>query len=326
MTKEEFNFPRQSLSIEKLTDNYGRFIFDPLEKGYGVTIGNALRRVLLSSLEGYAITGLRISGVKHEFDTIDGVVENLVDIILNLKKVVLKKINDAAENRILVKIKNQSVFKAGDINKASSSFNVVNTDHVICHLDESVYLEMEIYVGKGKGYVTAEENDIKVDHLDAIRIDSIFTPIVNVSYSVEDIRVGHKTDYDKLIIDVTTNGSINPDEAIKYAAAILSSYFNMFFDNDLAWRNEKVTTNVFEGDVSAIKKLLATPLAELNMSVRSFNCLSAANIKTLGDLVKLNMSDMMQFRNLGKKSLNELAQILEERNLKFGLDLSKYGL
>jgi DNA-directed RNA polymerase subunit alpha len=322
----DVKLPEQGLFIEKLTDNHGVFIFEPLESGYGVTVGNALRRVLISSLDGYAIIGIRIPGVKHEFDTIDGVVESLVDIILNLKRVIFKKTIDTPENKILVKIKNQSVFKASDIDKASSSFEIINPDHIICHLDESVYLEIEIYVGKGKGYVPAEENDLASTYFDTIKIDSIFTPITNVSYKVEDIRVGQKTDYDKLILDINTNGSIKPDYALKTAASIITNYFNIFLDNNIKWKTKNEEEVLFEGDILTMKKVLSIPLADLNMSVRSFNCLNSANIKTLGDLVKLDIADMMQFKNFGKKSLTELTKILEERDLKFGLDLSKYGL
>ena len=319
------NLPDQTLSIDSISDNHGVFIFEPLERGYGVTIGNALRRVLLTSLEGYAVTAIRISGVKHEFDTIEGVVESLVDIILNLKGVIFKKLNDSDEDKVLVKITNKNVFKAGDISNASSSFKVVNPDHVICHFDDSIYFEIELHIGKGKGYVPAEENKVESDQLGIIPIDSIYTPIINVSYEVGNTRVGRKTDYDRLIIDVKTNGSVKPDDAIKTAASIITSHFSVFSDSVIPWKVNNVKGQNVDSEISNIKKILNTPISELNMSVRSYNCLYSADIKNLADLVKLKDSDMMQFRNFGKKSLDELAKILEDRKLKFGMDLSKYG-
>ena len=317
----------EKVVMEKADDFHGLFVFKPLEPGYGVTIGNALRRILLSSLEGYAITGIKIPGILHEFSSIDGVVEDVTDIILNLKQVRFKKVSDLVENKITVTVSNQDVLKAGDISKFTSSFEVLNPDLILCHLDSSKELEVEIQVEKGRGYLPGEDNKPTEQVFGFISIDAIFTPIKNVKYSVENTRVEQKTDYEKLIIDIETDGSIHPESALKEAANILIQHFMLFSDQNMILETaDSAEPEAVDEEMLHMRKLLKTPLSDLDLSVRAYNCLKAADVKTLGDLVRLEISDMMKFRNFGKKSLAELEQLIAEKNLTFGMDLSKYKL
>lgn len=313
--------------MEKSDDFHGIFEFKPLEKGYGVTIGNALRRILLSSLEGYAITSVKFPGVLHEFSTIEGVVEDVTEIILNLKSIRLKKVVDLVENRIEVNLKNVAVVTAGDLGKFTSSYKILNPDQVICHLDDKKEFEMEILVDKGRGYVPADEpraNEIPFGH---VAIDSIYTPVKNVRYSVENTRVEQKTDYERLLLDIQTDGSIHPEEALKGAANILIQHFMLFSDQTMTFEKQMAEEdNQVDEEMLRMRKLLKTNLSELDLSVRAFNCLKSADLKTLGDLVKLEISDMMKFRNFGKKSLTELEQMVAEKQLTFGMDVAKYRL
>ncbi len=321
-----FQMP-EKVVMEKADDFHGLFEFKPLEKGYGVTIGNALRRILLSSLEGYAITGIKIPGVLHEFSTIEGVMEDVTEVILNLKMVRLKKVSDTNDNKIVLSIKNQEVFKAGDINKYTSAFQVLNPDHIICHLDSSVNLEVELTIDKGRGYLPAEESRPAEQVFGYIPIDAIFTPIKNVKYSVENFRVEQKTDYEKLILEIQTDGSIHPEDALKGAANILIKHFMLFSDQTMTFETAKPEEEeTVDEEMLHMRKLLKTPIADLDLSVRAYNCLKAADIKSLGDLAALDISDMMKFRNFGKKSLAELEQLIAEKGLTFGMDLSKYKL
>jgi len=321
-----FQMP-EKVVMEKADDFHGLFTFKPLEKGYGVTIGNALRRILLSSLEGYAITSVKLPGVVHEFSTIEGVVEDVTDIILNLKQVRFKKVHEAIDGKITVEIKNQSIVTAGDIAKFTSSFEVLNPDLVICHLDDSKSLEIEISVEKGRGYLPAEDSKPKDQIFGVIPIDAIFTPIKNVKYSVENTRVEQKTDFEKLILEVNTDGSIHPEKALQEAAKILIQHFMLFSDQTMVLDSTGVTEpEPIDEEFLHMRKLLKTSLSDLDLSVRAFNCLKAADVKTLGDLARLEISDMMKFRNFGKKSLAELEQLIQEKGLTFGMDLSKYKL
>lgn len=313
--------------MEKSDDFHGMFTFKPLEKGYGVTIGNALRRILLSSLEGYAITGIKIPGILHEFSTIEGVVEDVAEIILNLKQVRFRKVSDAPESRITIAVKKQKQFKASDIGKATAGFEILNPDQVICTLDETAHFEIELTIEKGRGYLPAEENKPAEQMFGFIPIDAIFTPIKNVKYSVENTRVEQKTDYEKLVIDIETDGSIHPEKALEGAAFILIQHFRLFSDKSIEIETGK-DSEIEEVDEELLhmRKLLKTSLHDLDLSVRAYNCLKAADVKTLGDLVKLEISDMMKFRNFGKKSLAELEQLVAEKGLVFGMDLAKYKL
>lgn len=321
-----FQMP-EKVVMEKADDFHGLFTFKPLEKGYGVTIGNALRRILLSSLEGYAITSVKLPGVVHEFSTIEGVVEDVTDIILNLKQVRFKKVHDSIDGKITVEVKDQSVFTAGDIAKFTSSFEVLNPELVICHLDESKSFEIELTVEKGRGYLPAEESKPKEQVFGVIPIDAIFTPIKNVKYSVENTRVEQKTDFEKLILEVTTDGSIHPEKALQESAKILIQHFMLFSDQTMVLDSTGISEpEPIDEEFLHMRKLLKTPLGDLDLSVRAFNCLKAADVKTLGDLAKLEISDMMKFRNFGKKSLAELEQLIQEKGLTFGMDLSKYKL
>ncbi|WP_291780586.1 DNA-directed RNA polymerase subunit alpha [Cecembia sp.] len=321
-----FQMP-EKVVMEKADDFHGLFTFKPLEKGYGVTIGNALRRILLSSLEGYAITSVKLPGVVHEFSTIEGVVEDVTDIILNLKQVRLKKLHDSIDGKITVELKNQSVFTAGDIAKFTSSYEVLNPELIICHLDETKSFEIELTVEKGRGYLPAEESKPKEQVFGVIPIDAIFTPIKNVKYSVENTRVEQKTDFEKLIIEVTTDGSIHPEKALQESAKILIQHFMLFSDQTMVLDTGGISEpEPIDEEFLHMRKLLKTPLGDLDLSVRAFNCLKAADVKTLGDLAKLEISDMMKFRNFGKKSLAELEQLIQEKGLTFGMDLSKYKL
>lgn len=321
-----FQMP-EKVVMEKADDFHGLFEFKPLEKGYGVTIGNALRRILLSSLEGYAITGIKIPGVLHEFSTIEGVMEDVTEVILNLKMVRLKKISDTTDNKVVISLKGQEVFKAGDINNFTSSFQVLNPDHIICHLDSSINLEVELTLDKGRGYLPAEENKPAEQVFGFIPIDAIFTPIKNVKYAIENFRVEQKTDYEKLILEIQTDGSIHPEDALKGAANILIKHFMLFSDQTMTFETAKPEEEeTVDEEMLHMRKLLKTPIADLDLSVRAYNCLKAADIKSLGDLAALDISDMMKFRNFGKKSLAELEQLIAEKGLTFGMDLSKYKL
>ncbi|MCS6967121.1 MAG: DNA-directed RNA polymerase subunit alpha [Cytophagales bacterium] len=313
--------------MEKADEFYGLFEFKPLEKGYGVTIGNALRRVLLSSLEGYAIIGIKIRGVLHEFSTIEGVVEDVSEIVLNLKMVRFKRLVDNPDLKFTVSVRGQTALKAGDFSRFTSHFQILNPDHVICTMDPSVSLEMDIYLDKGRGYVPAEENRVADNSFGYIPIDAIFTPIRNVKYSVENTRVEQKTDYERLVIEVQTDGSIHPEEALKGAANILIKHFMLFSDQTMTFESSKQEEEeTVDEEFLHMRKLLKTPLSELDLSVRAYNCLKAADIKTLGDLVQLEISEMMKFRNFGRKSLTELEQLVASKNLTFGMDVSKYRL
>jgi DNA-directed RNA polymerase subunit alpha len=321
-----FQMP-EKVVMEKADDFHGLFTFKPLEKGYGVTIGNALRRILLSSLEGYAITGIRIPGVLHEFSTIEGVVEDVSEIILNLKMVRFKKVTEVVDNKINISIKNKKVFKAGDITKFTNSFEVLNPELVICNMDESFSLDLEVVVEKGRGYLPAEEIRQTEQVFGYIPIDATFTPIKNVKFSVENTRVEQKTDYEKLILDIETDGSVHPEFALKGAANILIQHFMLFSDQTMILETaEPGEPEAVDEEMLHMRKLLKTSLNDLDLSVRAYNCLKAADVKSLGDLVRLDISDMMKFRNFGKKSLAELEQLVQEKNLQFGMDLSKYKL
>ncbi len=322
-----FQKPDKVIMIE--SDNrFGKFEFRPLEPGYGITIGNALRRILLSSLEGYAITAIKIDGVEHEFASITGVIEDVVDIVLNIKQVRFKKlIEDVNDEKIIVTISDQDVFKAGDLNRFLSSFEVLNPDLEICHMEKDVELHFEIYINKGRGYVPAEENKPFDAEFSLIPVDAIFTPIVNVKYSVENYRVEQKTDYEKLLMEITTDGSIHPKEALKEAAKILIYHFMLFSDEKITLdSDERAANEEFDEEVLHMRQLLKTKLVDLDLSVRALNCLKAAEVETLGDLVKFNKNDLLKFRNFGKKSLTELDELLETMNLSFGMDTLKYKL
>ncbi|MEY4315337.1 MAG: hypothetical protein RI977_714 [Bacteroidota bacterium] len=304
------------------------FEFSPLEKGYGVTIGNAMRRILLSSLEGFAITSVKIQGVDHEFSTIKGVTEDVVEMVLNLKQVRFKSNSSTEEQeKIFISVKGKDQFLAGDIGRYTNAFNILNPELVICNMEPTVNLELEITVGKGRGYVPAEENKVKDAQIGTIAIDSIYTPIRNVKYSVEDFRVEQRTDYEKLVMEVTTDGSIHPEEAMKEAAKILIQHFVLFSDENIMPESKasKAVEEVDEGFLS-MRKVLKTPLADLDLSVRAYNCLKAAEIKTLGELVNYHIDDLLKFRNFGKKSLSELEEFVREKGLHFGMDVARYNI
>ncbi|NBV13008.1 MAG: DNA-directed RNA polymerase subunit alpha [Sphingobacteriia bacterium] len=321
----QFQMPERVV-LEKDNDFYGKFLFRPLEKGYGITIGNSLRRILLSSLEGYAIVSIKIPSVEHEFSTVKGVFEDVAEMILNLKGVRLKKILDG-EDKIFVTVRGKDVFTAGDIALHTNAYQVTNPDHIICHLDKNIQFDIELTVGKGRGYRLAEDNVQNDTPLGVIAIDSVFTPIKNVKYSVENTRVGQRTDYEELVIDVATDGTIDPEDALKDAANILIRHFMLFSDNSIQLKTEEpVQRKEVDENFLHIRKLLKTSLTDLDLSVRAFNCLKAADIKTLGDLVSFNIADMLKFRNFGKKSLTELEELVAEKGLTFGMDIAKYRL
>lgn len=306
----------------------GQFEFRPLEPGYGITVGNALRRILLSSLEGFAITSFRIEGVDHEFSTIKGVVEDVTEIVLNLKQVRFKRQIDSTDHETVnFTISGSDTFTAGDIGKNASSFQVLNPDHVICTLEPSIKLNVEITIGKGRGYRPAEENKQGNTAIGTIAIDSIFTPIKNVKYSIENFRVEQKTDYEKLIIDIHTDGSISPKDALQEAAKILIYHFMLFSDERITLEApEKAETEEFDESSLHMRQLLKTKLVDMDLSVRALNCLKAADIETLGELVSFNKNDLLKFRNFGKKSLTELEDLVESKGLSFGMNVSKYKL
>lgn len=321
-----FQMP-EKVTMEKADDFHGLFTFKPLEPGFGVTIGNALRRILLSSLEGYAITGIKVPGVLHEFSTVEGVVEDISEIILNLKMVRFKKISDTVDSKIVIPVNGKSQFTAGDIANYTSTFEVLNPELVICNLDESADVEFELTIEKGRGYVPAEENRPTEQIFGYIPIDAIFTPIKNVKYNLENTRVEQKTDYEQLVIDIETDGSIHPENALKGAANILIQHFMLFSDQTMILESADLREpEAVDEEMLHMRKLLKTALNDLDLSVRAYNCLKAADVRSLGDLVRLEISDMMKFRNFGKKSLAELEQLVAEKNLTFGMDLSKYKL
>jgi len=323
------NFQKpEKVILNHSTETEGQFEFRPLEPGYGLTVGNAIRRVLLSSLEGFAFTSLRISGVEHEFSTIQGVVEDVTEIVLNLKQVRFKRQIEENEGETLTaSFSGQEKITAGDLGKFTSGFQVLNPDQVICHLDKGVKLEMQLTIEKGRGYVPAEENKKSNAALGTIFIDSIYTPIKNVKYSIENYRVEQKTDYEKLIIDIVTDGSIHPKEALTEAAKILIHHFMLFSDEKIALE-ETAPTDIenLDEEVIRMRQLLKTKLADMDLSVRALNCLKAAEVETLGELVGYTKLDLMKFRNFGKKSLTELDELVESKGLSFGMDLSKFKL
>ena len=309
-------------------DFFGKFEFRPLEPGFGTTVGNALRRILLSSLEGFAINYIRIAGVEHEFATVPGVKEDVTNIILNLKKVRFKRVVEEFETeKVSINVENTEEFKAGDISKYLTGFEVLNPELVICHLDSSAKMQIEISINKGRGYVPSDENREFCTDPAMIPIDSIYTPIRNVMYQVEPFRVEQKTDYDRLVLEITTDGSIHPKEALKEAAKILIYHFMLFSDEKITIETSDMDGNEeFDEEVLHMRQLLKSKLVDLNLSVRALNCLKAADVETLGQLVQYNKTDLLKFRNFGKKSLTELDDLLESLNLSFGTDISKYKL
>ncbi len=324
------NFQKpDKIVLQKVTDFEGQFEFRPLEPGFGLTIGNALRRVLLSSLEGYAIIGIKIEGIDHEFATLKGVTEDVTEMILNLKQVRFKKLTDQeiSTEKITLNIQNSTEFNAGMIGEATQLFQVMNPGQLICTLDTSASILIEITIGKGRGYVPSEENKIKDTPFGYIPIDSIHTPIKNVKYSIENYRVEQKTDFEKLILDVATDGTINPEEAVKQASRIMIQHLMIITDENITFDNkEDKKEDVVDEQVLQLRKILKTPLEDLDLSVRAFNCLKAAKINSLSELVQYEQEDLMKFRNFGQKSLSEIEQVLGERGLHFGMDLPKLGL
>jgi len=322
-----FQKPDKVIMLES-DDKFGKFEFRPLEPGYGITVGNALRRILLSSLEGYAITTVKIEGVDHEFATIKGVIEDVTDIILNLKQIRFKnEVDDFDSEKVSISITGQEEFTAGDINKFMTGFRVLNTDLVICRMEPDVKIQMELTINKGRGYVPSVENKPVEAEFGVIPIDSIFTPIKTVQYAVENYRVEQKTDYEKLILDIATDGSVQPKEALKEAAKILIYHFMLFSDEKITLdSDEKFANEEFDEEVLHMRQLLKTKLVDMDLSVRALNCLKAADVDTLGDLVTYNRNDLLKFRNFGKKSLTELDDLLDNMGLNFGMDISKYKL
>jgi DNA-directed RNA polymerase subunit alpha len=322
-----FQKPDKVIMINS-TDFDGKFEFRPLEPGYGLTVGNALRRVLLSSLEGFAITSVKIGGVDHEFSTIPGVVEDVTEIILNLKQLRFKRQIDEVDNEIVsIVISGKDQITAGDFQKYISGFQILNTDQVICNLDSKVKLEIELNIEKGRGYVPAEENKKSNASIGTIFTDSIFTPIKNVKYSVENFRVEQKTDYEKLVFEIMTDGSINPQDALTDAARILIHHFMLFSDERITLEADEIAkTETYDEESLHMRQLLKTKLIDMDLSVRALNCLKAAEVDTLGDLVSFNKNDLMKFRNFGKKSLTELEELVIVKGLSFGMDLTKYKL
>jgi DNA-directed RNA polymerase subunit alpha len=322
-----FQKPDKVIMIES-TDFSGRFEFRPLEPGFGLTVGNALRRVLLSSLEGFAITSLRVDGVEHEFSAIKGVVEDVTEIILNLKQVRFKKqIEETTNESVTVNVSGQEQLTAGDLQSYISGFQVLNPDLVICNMDKSVSFNMDISIEKGRGFVPAEENKKSSAPLGTIFTDSIYTPIKNVKYAVENFRVEQKTDYEKLIFDIDTDGSISPKDALTEAAKILIHHFMLFSDERITLEADEIAqTETYDEESLHMRQLLKTKLVDMDLSVRALNCLKAAEVDTLGDLVSFNKNDLMKFRNFGKKSLTELEELVNVKGLNFGMDLGKYKL
>ncbi len=322
-----FQKPDKVIMLES-NDRFGKFEFRPLEPGFGITVGNALRRILLSSLEGFAITSVKIQGVDHEFSTIKGVAEDVTDIILNLKQVRFKRMVENVESeKITVQLGGSDRVVAGDFNKVLHGFKILNPDLLICTTDPSIKVTMELNIEKGRGYVPSEENRQPGAPIGVIAIDSIYTPIKNVKYAIENYRVEQKTDYEKLLIDIETDGSIHPKEALKEAAKILIYHFMLFSDEKITLdSDEKFTNEEFDEEVLHMRQLLKTKLVDMDLSVRALNCLKTAEVETLGDLVKFNKNDLLKFRNFGKKSLTELDELLATMNLHFGMEVGKYKL
>ena len=322
-----FQKPDKVIMIES-SEYEGRFEFRPLEPGYGLTVGNALRRVLLSSLEGFAITSVKIEGVDHEFSTIPGIVEDVTEIVLNLKQIRFKRQIEEVDNELVsISISGQDKITAGDFQKFISGFQILNSDQVICNLDSKVNIQMEITIDKGRGYVTSEENKNQTAQLGTVFVDSIFTPIKNVKYHIEDFRVEQKTDYEKLVFDIITDGSITPQDALTDAARILIHHFMLFSDERITLEADEIAkTETYDEESLHMRQLLKTKLIDMDLSVRALNCLKAAEVDTLGDLVSFNKNDLMKFRNFGKKSLTELEELVLLKGLNFGMDLSKYKL
>ena len=322
-----FQKPDKVIMLES-TERFGKFEFRPLEPGYGITIGNPLRRILLSSLEGFAITGIKIQGVDHEFATIPGVIEDVTEIILNLKQVRLKrKVEDVEFEKLTVTVSGQETFAAGAMNQFLKGFEVLNPELVICNMDTSTSLDMELTIQKGRGYVPASENMPADAEIGVIPIDAIYTPIKNVKYEIENYRVEGKTDYERLVFDIETDGSINPTDALKEAAKILIHHFMLFSDEKITLETEdKYGNEEFDEEVLHMRQLLKTKLVDMDLSVRALNCLKSAEVETLGELVQFNKNDLLKFRNFGKKSLTELEALLENNNLEFGMDVAKYKL
>jgi DNA-directed RNA polymerase subunit alpha len=316
--------------LQKATDFEGIFEFSPLEPGFGATIGNALRRVLLSSLEGYAITSIKIAGVDHEFSVIKGVIEDVTEIILNLKQVRLRRTysdSEAGPDKLFLSIKGKEQFLAGDIETHTNVYTVTNPELVICNMDKNVHLEIELSISKGRGYVPAEENAVEGSPIGTIPIDAIFTPIKNVRYKVENTRVEQKTDFEKLIIEIKTDGTIHPEEAIKESAKILIQHLMLISDENISFDTEESTEEeVVDEHVLQMRKILKTPLEDMDLSVRAYNCLKAAKINTLAELVQYDTNELLKFRNFGRKSLVEIEQLINEKGMSFGMDLSKYKL
>ena len=322
-----FQKPDKVIMIDS-SDFEGRFEFRPLEPGYGLTVGNALRRVLLSSLEGFAITSVKIEGVEHEFSTIPGILEDVTEIILNLKQIRFKRQIEEVDNELVsISISGQDKIVAGDFQKFISGFQILNSDQIICNLESKVKLQIELTIEKGRGYVTSEENKNQTAQLGTIFMDSIFTPIKNVKYHVEDFRVEQKTDYEKLVFDIITDGSISPQDALTDAARILIHHFMLFSDERITLEADEIAkTETYDEESLHMRQLLKTKLTDMDLSVRALNCLKAAEVETLGDLVSFNKNDLMKFRNFGKKSLTELEELVLLKGLSFGMDLSKYKL
>lgn len=323
----DFQKPDKVIMIHA-NEHFGQFEFRPLEPGYGITIGNALRRILLNSLEGHAITSVKFMGIDHEFSTIKGVVEDVTEIILNLKQVRFKKqIENQDTERVPVTINGKNQFTAGDIARHTSAFQVLNPDLVICNMETSVKIQMELTIDKGRGYVPSEENKSSAHPMGTIAVDSIFTPIKNVKYIIENFRVEQKTDYEKLILEITSDGSIHPKEALKEAAEILIHHFMLFSDEKIKLESKpKTPTEEFDENSLHMRQLLKTKLVDMDLSVRALNCLKAADVETLGDLVSYSKGDLLKFRNFGKKSLTELEELVRNKNLAFGMNVSKYKL
>lgn len=312
---------RIELEDESFKDTFGRFVVQPLEKGYGVTIGNMFRRVLLSSLHGGAITAIKLNDIQHEFTQVEGVYEDVTEIILNLKQVRLK-LKNKNPDKVVMSLAGPMEFTAKTIQSFTNDFDILNPDLHIATLNENARVELELYVGRGRGYVTSEENKMADQAIGIIPIDSIFSPIINVRYRIENKRVGQKTDYEKLILEIETDGSVTPDEALTYAGKILRDHIQLFINFDIDTEDEE--TQEIDEETLRIKKLLKMSVDELELSVRSHNCLKAGNIKTIGDLVRREESEMLKFKNFGRKSLLELGKILEERGLVFGMNVEKY--
>ena len=325
------NFQRpEKIILQKSDDFNGTFEFKPLEPGFGQTIGNSLRRVLLSSLEGYAISAIRIAGVDHEFATIKGVVQDMVDIILNLKQIRLKALvetEEDSEDKVYLTISGKEAFVAGDIENKTTVFKIMNPELVICDMEPSVNLEIELTISKGRGYVPAEENLPKDAPIGVIPVDAVYTPIKRVSYKVENTRVGQRTDYEKLMVDVQTDGTIHPEEAVKEASRILIQHLMLITDENITFDDASSREdNIVDEHILHIRKLLKTSLEDLDLSVRAYNCLKAAKINSLGEMVRYDTHELLKFRNFGKKSLVEIEELLQIKGLTFGMDLSKYKL